>query len=325
VSNRPPDSAETRRRKSEASKCAWADPAQRKRRIEAIKNALADPEVRKRISEVVKRTLADPDKRKRMIEVNRRTASDPEVRRRKGEATKRTWANPEVRRRRSDGIKRAWDAPGARQRRREAMKRAFAKPESRQSRSAATKRLWADPSRRKRWSEARKRSWTNPKARQRRIASQKASWTPERRARQGEWSTKLWNERRAALNVASLRPADWKSKRLLVRIIANYLLFDGPVSNRELGKILDKAEIIPCPSGGTWSAALSSAVKTKSTAKALVAKARMLVNKPGRSHRQRARQSHPLEAKARLTPAERSASARRAAQVRWTKPAKAKP
>lgn len=325
MSNRPPDSAETRRRKSEASKCAWADPAQRKRRSEAIKNALADPEVRKRMSEVMKRKLADPDKRKRMIEVNRRTATDPEVRRRKSEATKRTWANPEVRRRRSEGIKRALANPEVRQRRNEALKRALAKPEIRQSRSAATKRLWADPSRRKRWIEARKRSWTNPEARQRWIASQKASWTMERRARQGKWSTKLWNERRAALKVASLRPADWKSKRLLVRVIANYLLFDGPVSNRELGKILDRAEIIPCPGGCTWSAALSSALKTKSTAKAIVAKARLLAKKPGRSHRQRAGQSHPLEAKVRLTPAERSASARRAAQVRWTKPAKEKP
>lgn len=48
---------EVRRRKSEATKRAWADPAERKRRSEAIKIALADPGVRKRRSESMLRRL----------------------------------------------------------------------------------------------------------------------------------------------------------------------------------------------------------------------------------------------------------------------------
>ncbi len=249
----------------------------------------------------------------------------PEARQRKSEATRRTWTDPEVRQRRAEAIKRALADPEVRQRRNDALKRALAKPEVRQRRSETAKRICADPNRRKRWSEARKRGWTDPIVRQRMIAGQKASWTPERRARQGERSTKLWNERQAALKVAGLRPADWKDKRLLERIIANCLLSgDGPISNRELGRMLDRVQYIPCPGGGTWSTALSSAVKNKSTAKAIVAKARILAKKPGRSRRQRAPQSHPLRAKARLTPEERSANARRAVLARWAKSRKEK-
>ena len=300
MSERPRDSAETRRRKSLAMKGAWANPELRQRMHEGIKRASVDPKVRQH---------------------RREAQAKPEVRQRKSEASKRSWADAEVHQRRSAAIKRALAKPEVHQRRIEANERALAKPVVRQHRREATQRLWADPHMRERWSEASKRAWADPKVRQRRIEGQKASWTAERRIAQSRRSIRLWEERNAAIKAANRHPRDWREKpfskwRFIATFVANVLLSrDGPVSNRELGEILDKAKVLTCPGGGTWSAALSSDVKIKSNrATRLVAWVRRRVNKPGRSSKGKLLGTVTA---ARLTSEERSASARRAAQARW--------
>ena len=222
--------------------------------------------VRQRISEGVKRALAVP-----------------EVRQRRSEALKRAFAKPDVRQRRIDGLKRAFAKPEVRQCKSDATKRTWEDPELRQRKSVAMKRAWADPTKRQRRIEAMQRARAAPGVQQRMIERQKAAWTPQRRVTRSTLSIRLWNERKAALQASRRWPADWWDRPLMWRIIGDILLSrDGSMSNRELGKILDKAQIIKCPHGDTWAAALSSNAMAKSNAaKVLVAKVRRWVNKPG--------------------------------------------
>ncbi len=199
-----------------------------------------------------------------------------------------------MRQRRSLGIRHALANPEVRQRRTEALKRTLANPEVRRKRSENSKRLWTDPNRRQRWSEARKRSWADPEVRQRIIEGVKGAWTPERRATLSTLSKKRWKERNEALQAPRRRPVDWWDRPLNWRIIGDILLSrDGSMSNRELAKILDKAQIIEGPDGGTWAAALSSDVMVKSNAAtALVTRVRRWVNKPGSSSRAKVAVNH---------------------------------
>jgi hypothetical protein len=231
------------------------------------------------------------------------------------------WADPAMRKRMIEAMKRTWSNPKVRPRRIEAMRHALSNPEVRQRRSEAMKRTLRKPEVRRRMSEIMRRPEVLERIRQ----GVKASWTPEWRAAQSRWSTSMWQERLAAIKAANRRPGDWREKPLPWRVIADILILrDDPMSNRELGHALDTTQLIGCKYARTWTAALSSDTKTRSnTAAALVAKVRMWVNKPGRSHRRRTNQSQLLGAKARLTPAERSAIARRAIQARWAKREKA--
>ena len=263
MNSRPP---EVRQRIKEES-----DSEARQRRSVGIKRALANPEVRRRRNEALKRALAKPV-----------------VRQRKSEATKALWADPCRRQRWSEAMKRAGADPKLRQRKSAAMKQFSAKPEVRQRKSVSMKRAWADPGRHERWSEALQRAWNVPEARQRRVERQKALWTAERCAKLSSVLTTLWEERNAALKEASLWPADWQKKTPLWQMIAIILLSrDGYMSNEELGKIMDDAQIM-CPRGygDTWSAALSSSPDVKShAATMLVAKVRKWIRKPGSSRR----------------------------------------
>jgi len=255
----------------------------RQRISEGVKRALAVPEVRQRRSEALKRAFAKPDVRQRRIDGLKRAFAKPEVRQCKSDATKRTWEDPELRQRKSVAMKRAWADPNRHQRWCKAIKRALAKPEVRQRKSDALKRAWADPTKRQRRIEAMQRARAAPGVQQRMIERQKAAWTPQRRVTRSTLSIRLWNECKAALQAGRRWPADWWDRPLMWRIIGDILLSrDGSMSNRELGKILDKAQIIKCPHGDTWAAALSSNAMAKSNAaKVLVAKVRRWVNKPG--------------------------------------------
>src|SRR5664280_3719109 len=156
------------------------------------------------------------------------------------------------------------------------------------------KRAWEDPTNRQHRIEAMQRARAAPGVQQRMIERQKAAWTPQRRVTRSTLSIRLWNERKAALQAARRWPADWWDRPLMWRIIGDILLSrDGSMSNRELAKILDKAQIIEGPDGGTWAAALSSDVMVKSNAAtALVTRVRRWVNKPGSSSRAKVAVNH---------------------------------
>jgi len=206
---------------------------------------------------------------------------------RKSEAAERAWADPEVRQRMRDGQKRGWGNPEIRQRRIEGLRRAWANPEISQRRIDGMRRAAAAPEERQRKSERMKRAVADPGVRQRIREGLKASWTPELRAAKSRLFRKLWDERKAALQAAGRRPVDWWKKPIKWRIIGDVLLSrDGCMSNQELGKALDTAQLIQCPYGNTWAAALSSDATAKSdAATALVTKIRRWVNKPGSSSR----------------------------------------
>jgi hypothetical protein len=211
--------------------------------------------------------------------VNKRPRDLVETRQRRSQAAKRSWSDPEVRRRRSEAMKRGWADPKGHQRRIEAAKRFLANPKVRQRRIEALRQ----PEVRQRRTEALRQ----PEVRQRISEGVKASWTTERRVTQSRWSTKLWEERNAALKAAGQWPVDWWEKPVKWRIIGDILLSrDGSMSNQELGKTLDTAQLIQCPYSDTWEAALSSGATAKSNAAtALVGKVRRWVNKPGNSGR----------------------------------------
>ena len=228
-----------------------------------------------------------PEVRQRIRDGVRRSWADPQVRQRRSESIKRAWADPEVRQRISDGIKRSSANPEVRQRISDGLKRALAHPEVRQRRSETAKRSLADPHVRKRISDGVKRAWANPQVRQRMRECAKASWTTERRVALGNRARKFWDERKSALQAASRWPLDWWDRPIMWRIIGDLILScNGSISNRELGKALDAAQLIECPYSDTWCTALSSNARAKSNAAtALVGKIRRWVKKPGRSSR----------------------------------------
>jgi|SRR5271165_1345902 len=198
-------------------------------------------------------------------------------------ATLERWADPEMRQRMIEGMKRAWSNPELRPHKIEVMQRTFTKPEVRTRRIEGRKRALRKPEVRQHLSEVMHRPEVLERIRQ----GVKASWTPERRAAQSRSSKKIWENRKAALKAAGQWPADWWKKPLKWRIIGDVLLSrDGCMSNQELGKALDTAQLIQCPYGNTWAAALSSDATAKSdAATALVTKIRRWVNKPGSSSR----------------------------------------
>jgi hypothetical protein len=152
--------------------------------------------------------------------------------------------------------------------------------------SEAGKRTWADPEIRQRRNEGRKRALSKPEVRLRISEAQKAYWTPERRAATGSRLAKIWKDREAALKEGRRRPADWRKKPALWRLVALILLSrDGSVSNQEVGKALDAAKLIPCPPGygDTWRAALSSDPKTTSkVAIERIREIRKWIGRPGK-------------------------------------------
>jgi hypothetical protein len=295
-------SPETRKRIGEGVRRAWADPKVRQSWSGAIKDGLADPEVRQRKSEAAKRAFADPKVRQRRSEAAKRAFADPKVRQRRSEAMKRAWADPERRQARIEAINRAWADPKVRHSRIEAMKRTWADPERRQPRIETIQRSLTRPEVRARSAEAMKRTLRKPEVRQRmsevmrrpevleRIRrGVKASWTPEWRAAQSRWSKRMWQERLGAIKAANRLPSDWWKKPLIWRFIADTLLSsDEPLSNRKLGLALDATQLVRCPYGPTWAAALGlgSLSKGKSNAATvLIAKVRAWINKPGEGSR----------------------------------------
>jgi|NGEPerStandDraft_6_1074524.scaffolds.fasta_scaffold52019_2 hypothetical protein len=221
---------------------------------------------------------------------------------RRSEVAKRVWANPKMRERASEARKIAWSDPTKRESMIDGMKRVWSKPELRRQRIATIQRALQNPEVRQRATEAMKRTLRKPEVRQRmsevmrrpevleRIRrGVKASWTPEWRAAQSRWSKKMWQERLAAVKTANRLPSDWWKKPLVWRFIADTLLSsDEPLSNRKLGLALDATQLVRCPYGPTWAAALGlgSLSKGKSNAATvLIAKVRAWINKPGEGSR----------------------------------------
>jgi hypothetical protein len=203
--------------------------------------------------------------------VSRRARKSVETRQRMSEAAKSAWADPEIRQHRIEANRRAWADPEVRPRRIAAMQRGATAAEVRHRRTDSLRQ---------------------PQVRQRMSESVRAAWTPERRAAQSRWSTKMWQERLAGIKAANWLPDDWWKKPLIWRFIADILLSgDEPMSNRKLGEALDATQLIRCPYGHTWAAALSAHANAKSyAATVLVMKVRRWVNKPGtRGKRRRTR------------------------------------
>jgi hypothetical protein len=251
----------------------------------AIKDGLADPEVRQRKSEAAKRAFADPKVRQRRSEAMKRAWADPERRQARIEAINRAWADPKVRHSRIEAMKRTWADPERRQPRIETIQRSLTRPEVRARSAEAMKRTLRKPEVRQRMSEVMRR----PEVLERIRRGVKASWTPEWRAAQSRWSKRMWQERLGAIKAANRLPSDWWKKPLIWRFIADTLLSsDEPLSNRKLGLALDATQLVRCPYGPTWAAALGlgSLSKGKSNAATvLIAKVRAWINKPGEGSR----------------------------------------
>ena len=184
---------------------------------------------------------------------------------RRSEVAKRVWANPKMRERASEARKIAWSDPTKRESMIDGMKRVWSKPELRRQRIATIQRALQNPEVRQRMSEVMRR----PEVLERIRRGVKASWTPEWRAAQSRWSIKMWQERLAAVKTANRLPSDWWKKPLVWRFIADTLLSsDEPLSNRKLGLALDATQLVRCPYGPTWAAALGlgSLSKGKSNA-----------------------------------------------------------
>jgi hypothetical protein len=227
-------------------KRAWANPELRQRWIQVMHR----PEVRQHMTEAQRR----PEVRRRKSESIKRALADPRVRQHRSEAMQRAWADPTVRHRRTEAQRR----PEVRARKSQSMKRTLSDPKMHQRMSEASKQTWADPEIRERRNEGLKRALSDPDVQKRLSEGLKASWTRERRAAFASRSAKIWRDREVALKEARWRPADWRKKPPLWRVVAEILLSrDGYMSNKELGEIMD-AQLIRCEYGQSWRAALSS-------------------------------------------------------------------
>jgi hypothetical protein len=74
------------------------------------------------------------------------------------------------------------------------------------------------------------------------------------------------------------RPDDWLDKPIEWRIIGTELLSREPMTNRQLGQILDKGRILRCPYGEKWEASVAKADCMK-----FINKIRKWVNRPGKT------------------------------------------
>jgi hypothetical protein len=259
----------------EHTKRMWADPGYRAKVMQALQRAHSDPANKAHKSALAKRMWADPEKRAERIKAILEANADPVRNQKISESLREYYQNPEARKYISETVKKALD-----------------NPETRQRKSKSSASMWANPEIRAKIVRGIRESCARPEVRKLKGESQrKVKGTPEFR----EFARKQWQERNKRIQAQlalAWRPDDWETAPMDKKIIGLMLIEHPGISNRDLGKRLDKARLIPCPKsyGKSWEYALTNPGRAAN----YIWEIRAWVKRPGKTPRAKTVSIHEL-------------------------------